>query len=101
MFELDIMPEEKCFCLFNPVFIQELDLCYETSLLLPSIFTGKAPWGNEYVGLRKSIQFQPLFIFNRKKSFHCEDQLSFKFYLIPLPSFYILRFILFFLEMLY
>ena len=40
-----------------------------------------------------------MFIFNRKKSFYSVDNLSFKLYIIP--SFYILRFILLFLQVLY
>ena len=56
MFWLDIAPKEKLSCLFNPVSIQEFDLCLETWLWSLLICTGKTPRGSEYTGLRERIQ---------------------------------------------
>lgn len=50
------------------------------------------------MGIRRSIQFKDILVFNRKKSFRSEDNLSFKFQILLFLSFDILSFISRFLE---
>lgn len=52
------------------------------------------------MGIRRSIQFKDMLVFNRKMSFRSEDNLSFKFQILLFLSFDILSFISRFLEVL-
>lgn len=60
----------------------------------------KSTFWSRYMGIRRSIQFKDMLVFNRKKSFRSEDNLSFKFQILLFLSFDILSFISRFLEVL-
>ena len=74
----------------------------ETSLWSPLIYTGKVPVGVDIDDYVDACNFNLYVCFQLQEVFYSEDNFSFVLYKIPIYiSFYILRFILLLLEVLY